>query len=223
VVLAVAPLLEAVPMAVLAAITVKVGFDILDWSFLGRAHHISRTATTIMYGVLLLTVFVDLIVAVAAGVFVANIITIERLSNLQSARVRTIDPSGDPVVVTAEERALLEEGEGYVVLFHLSGPMIFGVAQAIARENAAMESYARAVIIDLGEVSMLSTTVALALENVILDALQAGREVIVAGASADARSRLERLGVLARRVTMVEDRTEALRMAVARVREQQSG
>jgi SulP family sulfate permease len=223
VVLAVAPLLEAVPMAVLAAITVKVGFDILDWSFLGRAHHISRTATTIMYGVLLLTVFVDLIVAVAAGVFVANIITIERLSNLQSARVRTIDPSGDPVVVTAQERALLEEGEGYVVLFHLSGPMIFGVAQAIARENAAMESYARAVIIDLGEVSMLSTTVALALENVILDALQAGREVIVAGASADARSRLERLGVLARRVTMVEERTEALRMAVARVREQQSG
>jgi SulP family sulfate permease len=218
VVLAVAPLLETVPMAVLAAITVKVGFDILDWSFLGRAHHISRTATIIMYGVLLLTVFVDLIVAVAAGVFVANILTIERLSNLQSTRVRTIDPSGDPVVVNEEERALLEAGGGRVVLFHLSGPMIFGVAQAIARENAAMQSYARVVIIDLGEVSMLSTTVALALENVVLDALQAGRDVMVTGASADARRRLERLGVLARRVTMADDRTEALRQALQTVR-----
>jgi hypothetical protein len=47
-------LLFAVPIAVLAAITVKVGFDILDWCFLGRAHHVSRSATLIMYGVLVL-------------------------------------------------------------------------------------------------------------------------------------------------------------------------
>ncbi|NBF39420.1 MAG: STAS domain-containing protein [Spirochaetes bacterium] len=215
VVLAVAPLLEAVPMAVLAAITVKVGFDILDWSFLGRAHHISRTATIIMYGVLLLTVFVDLIVAVAAGVFVANVLTIERLSNLPSTRVRTIDPSGDPVVVNDEEKALLEAGGGRVVLFHLSGPMIFGVAQAIAREHAAVESHAQVVVIDLAEVSILGTTVALALENVIRDALHAGRRVVVAGASEEARDRLGRLGVLSGSVELTGDRLTALRDAVS--------
>ena len=214
VVLVVAPLLESVPMTILAAITIKVGFDILDWSFLGRAHHISRSATVIMYGVLLLTVFVDLIVAVAAGVFLANIMTIERLSNLPSTRVRTIDPSGDPVVVSDEERALLDEAGGRVVLFHLSGPMIFGVAQAVARENAAIHSYARVVIVDLAEVSMLGTTVALALENVIRDALEADRHVIVCGASDDVRRRLERLGALERGVASVDSRVEALRRGV---------
>ncbi|MFW6261764.1 MAG: SulP family inorganic anion transporter, partial [Spirochaetota bacterium] len=214
VVLLVAPLLESVPMTILAAITIKVGFDILDWSFLGRAHHISRSATVIMYGVLLLTVFVDLIVAVAAGVFLANIMTIERLSNLPSTRVRTIDPSGDPVVVSDEEHALLDDAGGRVVLFHLSGPMIFGVAQAVARENAAIHSYARVVIVDLAEVSMLGTTVALALENVIRDALEADRRVIVCGASADVRRRLERLGALERGVESAETRVEALRRGV---------
>ncbi|MFW5744931.1 MAG: SulP family inorganic anion transporter [Spirochaetota bacterium] len=214
VVLLVAPLLESVPMTILAAITIKVGFDILDWSFLGRAHHISRSATVIMYGVLLLTVFVDLIVAVAAGVFLANIMTIERLSNLPSTRVRTIDPSGDPVVVSDEEHALLDDAGGRVVLFHLSGPMIFGVAQAVARENAAIHSYARVVIVDLAEVSMLGTTVALALENVIRDALEADRRVIVCGASEDVRRRLERLGALERGVESAETRVEALRRGV---------
>ncbi|MFN2312710.1 MAG: SulP family inorganic anion transporter, partial [Spirochaetia bacterium] len=55
------PVIALIPLAVLSAIAVKVGIDILDWSFLGRAHHISRSTTVIMYLVLGLTVFVDLI------------------------------------------------------------------------------------------------------------------------------------------------------------------
>jgi sulfate permease, SulP family len=39
VVLWAAPLTKVIPLAVLAGIAVKVGFDILDWSFLKRAHH----------------------------------------------------------------------------------------------------------------------------------------------------------------------------------------
>ena len=196
VILAVAPLLQAIPMAVLAAIAVKVGFDILDWSFLGRAHKISRMASIIMYGVMLLTVLVDLIVAVGAGVFVANILTIERLSNLPSTRVKTIDPSGDPVVMSAQEREILERCAGQVLLFHLSGPMIFGVAQAISRETAAMESDAGILIVDLSEVSMLGTTVALALENLIRDALAEHKQVILAGAGDEEHQSFRSLGVI---------------------------
>ncbi|MFM7575459.1 MAG: SulP family inorganic anion transporter, partial [Microcystaceae cyanobacterium] len=68
VVLGAARLTEPIPMAVLAGIALKVGIDILDWSFLKRSHQISVKGSLIMYGVLLLTVFVDLIVAVGVGV-----------------------------------------------------------------------------------------------------------------------------------------------------------
>lgn len=80
VVLWAAPLTEPIPNAVLAGILIKVGIDIIDWNFLKRAHLLSLRAAFIMYGVMLLTVFVDLIVAVGVGVFIANMLTIKRLA-----------------------------------------------------------------------------------------------------------------------------------------------
>lgn len=60
VVLVAGGLTEPIPMAVLAGIAVYVGFNILDWSFIQRAHKVSFAGMAVMYGVMLLTVFVDL-------------------------------------------------------------------------------------------------------------------------------------------------------------------
>jgi SulP family sulfate permease len=215
VVLFAAPLLTNVPMVILAAITFKVGVDILDWSFLRRAHRVSITSTVIMYGVLLLTVFVDIMVAVGIGVFIANLITIDRLSRLQAARVRTIDPTSYDIPLLPEERTLFEQGEGRIQIFHLSGPMIFGVASAIAREQAQMKD-AKALIIDLKDVPYLSITVALAIENLIRDAHAAGCRTFVTGANPAVRPRLDKLdfgGAGGTRFT--DNRLDALREAHA--------
>ncbi|MEM8736952.1 MAG: SulP family inorganic anion transporter [Planctomycetota bacterium] len=194
VILVLAPLLESVPMAVLAAIAFKVGFDILDWSFLKRVHLVSRTATLIMYSVMGLTVFVDLVVAVGLGVFIANILTIDRLSRLQSAEVQPITASGEELSLDPRERTVFEQGHGQILLMYLSGPMIFGVANAITRQSDAVKSkQAKALIIDLQDVPILSTTIALALENLVLEARDAGIAVSIAGASGETRSRLERI------------------------------
>lgn len=213
----IAPLLRNVPYAILAAITVKVGIDIFDWSFLGRAHRISRSATIIMWSVLILTVLVDLIVAVGVGVFVANILTIERLTNLPSTRVRAIDPSGESVVMSEEERQLLESASGKVLLFYLSGPMIFGVGQAIYRESAAISERTAALVVDLSDVSLLSTTVNLALENVIRDACKNDTIVYVSGATPRVLASLTRLDLPEEEVRFTTDRPTALRDAVTRV------
>jgi MFS superfamily sulfate permease-like transporter len=84
------PTLISEPTRPMTVVMTKVGIDILDWSFLKRAQKISLKGTLIMYGVMLLTVFVDLIVAVGVGVFIANILTIDRLSELQAQEVKTI-------------------------------------------------------------------------------------------------------------------------------------
>ncbi len=85
VVLVAGGLTEPIPMAVLAGIAVYVGFNILDWSFIQRAHKVSLPAMMIMYGVMLLTVFVDLMVAVGLGVFISNILIIEKLVKSRTA------------------------------------------------------------------------------------------------------------------------------------------
>ncbi|MBD2360658.1 SulP family inorganic anion transporter [Anabaena minutissima FACHB-250] len=219
VVLWAANLTESIPMAVLAGIALKVGIDILDWSFLKRAHKVSWKGSVIMYGVLFLTVFVDLIVAVGIGVFIANILTIERLSQLQSQEVKTISDADDTIVLNDEEKKLLDQANGRILLFYLSGPMIFGVSKAIAREHSAMVD-SDVLIVDLSDVPMLGVTASLAIENAIKDACEQGRHVLIVGAAGKVKRRLENFGV-ARFVPphyMFVDRVEALKQAVALVK-----
>lgn len=216
VVLGAARYTQPIPMAVLAGIALKVGLDILDWSFLKRSHKVSLKGSIIMYGVLFLTVFVDLIVAVGVGVFIANILTIERLSEIRTDDVKLISDTDDDARLSDEENQLLNKGEGRVLLFYLSGPMIFGLSKAIAREHNAMKD-ADTLVMDLSDVPMLGVTASLAIENVIRDAHDKGSEVYLVGASTKIQTRLERLGLfrLIKPEHIFNHRTEALRQAVA--------
>ncbi len=219
VVLWAAGLTKSIPMAVLAGIALKVGIDILDWSFLKRSHKISLKGTLIMYGVLLLTVFVDLIVAVGVGVFIANILTIDRLSELQAQEVKTITDNDDEILLSPEEKRLLNQANGRIILFYLSGPMIFGVSKAIAREHTAMKE-ADVLIVDLSDVPLLGVTASLAIENAIKDAIDKGLQVFIVGATSKIQHRLERLGILAQLPPdhVLMDRTIALQQAVTFVK-----
>ena len=189
-----APITSGIPLAVLAGIVLKVGIDIIDWGFLKRVHRISWKAAGIVYSVVLLTVFVDLMVAVAVGVFVANILTIDRLSELQSNAVKAITDDDDQIILNTEEKRLLDAANGRLLLFHLSGPMIFGVAKAISREHSAIDNY-DVLLVDLSEVPVLGVTSSLAIENAIQEAIDLGREVIVVGATGKVKQRLEMLGI----------------------------
>lgn len=218
VILGASGLAASIPMAVLAGIALKVGIDIIDWGFLKRAHKVSLKGSLIMYGVILLTVLVDLMVAVGVGVFVANFLTIERMNALQAKGVKAISTGDGDVDLPEEEKALLDRGQGKVMLFQLNGAMIFGVAKAISREHTAI-SNCQSVVFDLGSVSHLGVTAALALENAVEEAVEKGRSVYVVGATGTTRRRLEKLRLfdLLRPERTEISRLEALQQAVGQL------
>ncbi|MBS9876907.1 SulP family inorganic anion transporter [Vibrio sp. 665] len=219
VVLVAGGLTEPIPMAVLAGIAVYVGFNILDWSFIQRAHKVSFSGMAVMYGVMLLTVFVDLIVAVGLGVFISNIIIIERLSREQARQVKAIsDADEDDVPLTDSERGLLDRANGKVLFFYLSGPMIFSVSKAISRQHSSISDY-DVMILDLTDVPMIDVTVGLALENAIKDALDANCAVYLLCPNERTREQLEKFHVidLVPDENMYQFRYEALNAAVAHV------
>ena len=191
-------LTEPIPMAVLAGIAVYVGFNILDWSFIQRAHKVSVQGMAIMYGVMFLTVFVDLIVAVGLGVFISNILIIEQLSREQTRTVRSIsdtDGDDDDLPLTEDERAILDRAHGKLLFLYLSGPMIFSVSKAISRQHTSVSDY-EVMILDLTDVPMIDVTVGLALENAIKDALDAKCEVFLLCPNEQTLQELEKFHVV---------------------------
>jgi len=192
-----AGLTSVIPLSVLAGIALKVGIDIIDWKFLKRAHLVSYKGAAITYGVILLTVFVDLIVAVGIGLFIANVMTVTRLSELQADDVKAITSSDDETVELSDREAeLLDRAQGKVMLMHLQGTMIFGASREIIRKNTASEAYS-SLIIDLNKVLHLGVSASLAIEETIKDNLSANKRVYIVGEkSAQPVGRLETLGVL---------------------------
>ncbi|RMF24969.1 MAG: SulP family inorganic anion transporter, partial [Cyanobacteria bacterium J083] len=188
-------LTENIPHAVLAGILIKVGIDIIDWSFLKRAHQISWKATGLMYLVLFLTVFVDLITAVAVGVFFANLLTIKSLSDLQSDRIKAITHPEDDIALSSEEKAILQRAKGKILLFSLSGPMSFGAAKTISQRMGIVSKY-DVLILDLTDVPLLGVTAPLAIENMIKDACERKRKVFLVGAKGKVKERLQKMKLL---------------------------
>jgi SulP family sulfate permease len=214
-------LVENIPKAVLAGIAIKVGMDIIDWGFLRRAHRVSTRGALIMYGVILMTVFVDLITAVGIGLFVANILTIRRLADLQSEGVRVLGLPGQEDGeqcnnAQPEEKKILGDPSNGVVMLCLSGPLIFGSAKALTRQQNDLAD-ARSLVVDLTDVPHLGVTTALALEGVIHEAVDHGCRVYLAGVKNQPRTRLENLDVdkLVPTGNWIDKRVDALKRAVA--------
>lgn len=209
-------LTENIPHTVLAGILIKVGIDIIDWSFIKRAHRISLKAALLMYGVLFLTVFVDLITAVATGVFIANVLTVRRLSDLQAGKVKAITMPNGEIPLHPEEEELLKQARGQILLLRLGGPMSFGAAKAISQQMGIVEDY-EVLILDLTEVPFLGVTASLAVENMVKEACENGREVLIVGAKSEVKARLKRLNILDRLPPQnrLSHRLEALEQALA--------
>ena len=214
-------LVEPIPKAVLAGIAIKVGLDIVDWGFLRRAHKVSIRGALIMYGVIAMTVFVDLITAVGIGLFVANVLTIRRLADLQSEGVRVLGLPGSEDGLecpnaTPEEVRILRDPSNGVVMLCLSGPLIFGAAKAVTRQQHDLMA-ARSLIVDLTEVPHIGVTTSLAVETVVREAVTHGCRVYFAGIHEQPRKRLGNLG-LARIIpaeNWIETRSVALKQAVS--------
>jgi SulP family sulfate permease len=68
IVLFLSPIASAIPLSVLAAILIRVGIDIIDWDFFKNLRTKSNLEILTTFLVIFLTVFINLIIAVCAGV-----------------------------------------------------------------------------------------------------------------------------------------------------------
>ena len=209
------PLAAQIPTALLAGILIKVGLDIIDWGFLLRAHKLSLKTASVMYGVLLMTVFWDLIWAVLVGVFIANMLTIDSITETQLEGMEADNPfdsssnnNAANAQLPSDEKALLDRCAGEVMLFRLKGPLSFGAAKGITERMMLVRNY-KVLILDITDVPRLGVTATLAIEDMVQEALNNSRKAYVAGATGRVKDRLAKFGV-----DVIGTRKEALTAAI---------
>ena len=190
VVLGVGPVASVIPHAALAGVLVKVGLDIIDFSYLKRAHRGPRWDLILMALVLSLTVFVDLITAVATGVVLAALAYVRQVAKIQLDELI----SRPYAQATPEERELIDRLGNYVTVFEFGGPLSFGAAADVGhkvRERYRDDTHA--IILDFNRVPFLDVSAARAVETIACDAHAAHKTVYIVGMAPDVSDTLSSL------------------------------
>lgn len=190
-------LVEIIPNAVLATILFKVGFDIIDWTFLFRLRKADKSSIVIVTTTVILTVFVDLISAVGVGTILACLYTIQRLTKqqLDAAKILNLTESKD--YLSNQQKEVLDKMGDRVLLYHLKGIFSFSAAKGLTQKLKFHDAH-EILILDLLDVPLIDTTTALTFEEIVLTTLKTGRKVIVICADNEVLRTLKKLGVVPR-------------------------
>jgi SulP family sulfate permease len=182
-----------IPLAALAGILLKVGWDIIDWGFLRRLHRAPREKAVVMVVTFALTAAVDLITAVTVGLIMAGFVAARARESDELAGVSHADGSGEGSL-SEEEQAILAGAAGRVRVTSLAGAFSFASARELQRRVVAAAG--GVVVLDLSGLQRADLSAALAIEEVVNRSVDTSDAVfVVVGATATS---LDRLGVFAR-------------------------
>jgi SulP family sulfate permease len=211
------PIVAYVPNAVLAAILMKVGWDIVDWGYLRRVRQLPLEKVVVMVVTLGLTVFVDLITAVAVGIILASFVNSRWLATEQLKGLKQSADADALDVLTPEERALLRETNGRVLVTLLHGSFSYASARDLAHRDTQSATPGDVVIYDFTHAGYMDPSAAMAIDEMVELSQRHGRYVIVSGLKDHTYRALKGMRVLDRvsREQQFTDRLEAIRAAVA--------
>ena len=214
IVLGLGGLVAYIPHAALAGILLKVGYDVIDWRFVRRMPRAPRVDQLLMLVVLVLTVFVDVITAVGVGIVIASLAFVKEMAEVQVQSIKTISDPEHERMFDPATAALARQHREEIMFLHLSGLISFGAANELLRKFSALGSY-RLLIIDLLDVPRIDGSAALALEEVIQRATEAGRTVFIVGLTYPVARLMGRMGCLdqVRETERFDGRAEAVQAA----------
>ncbi|MBK7636710.1 MAG: SulP family inorganic anion transporter [Saprospiraceae bacterium] len=120
-------LASKIPLPVLSGNLLTVGIDIVDKRGLSHIGKITKSDAFVLVLVLILTVFVDLLQAVAAGMIVSSVIFIKQMGDI------TQKESASTSMQTSKEQEKLHERyhipesiRKHVAIKKINGPLFFG-------------------------------------------------------------------------------------------------
>lgn len=221
-VLGLGPIAEIIPHAALAGILLKVGWDIIDWQYLKRIRSAPRDKLFVMLVTLTLTVFVDLITAVAVGLIVAGFVTARWMETeeLKGISQLALPEDEDDSDLSEVEKEALKDANGDIVLLALRGRFSYASARELVHRIGIGITGYKVAIFDFSGAAHIDTSAALAIESLLKSAADETEAVFVFGLSGPAEKTLGQLRVLEclPKSSVVKTRSEAVAKAIDMLR-----
>lgn len=196
VVLGAGDLAEKIPLSVLAGILITVGLDIIDYKGLKHIMHVPRTDAAVMIVVLLLTVFVNLLQAVAIGMILASVLFMKKMGDIaeEKTKYETIENYSEEYT-WRDEIDIPETVLDQVYIKHLYGPLFFGFASQFQDLIKTIPDV-KIVIIRMDKVPYIDQSGIYAIEEAVLYLESRGIEVAFAGIQAQPKDMLRRIRII---------------------------
>jgi SulP family sulfate permease len=172
-----APLARHIPLAILAGILVIVSYDMGEWREIPDVLKLGAAEAAVWGITVFLTIFADLTVAVEAGMILAALLYIRRVTT--TTTVARVTPE---YVRRGREHSLqLQEIPDDVAIYRIHGPFLFGATDKIAELENDVRDLPKVVILRLRNMTAIDGTGLHALEH-FADVLHAsGRALLLCG------------------------------------------
>jgi SulP family sulfate permease len=169
------PLLKDVPKPVLSALLISVGIGIIDFKGMKKLFSLKNSDSLVLLLVVVLTVFVDLLVAVGIGMVLSSFFFMQRMGELVDQQSK----SGD--INEIEKKLKIPESiKNRIMVYELDGPLFYGFSDQF-KEQAEAIIGKDAVIINMSQVPYIDASGTYVLEEVIKNFKDKKVEVILVG------------------------------------------
>ena len=192
--LALGPVASQIPAAVLAGLLITVGIGVMDYKGLKAIPYMPRPEVLIMLVVLILSSIWNLVYAVGIGLVIASLMFMKKIGDLTAEQSDVKSLSEEKL--WDDEVSFPEDLKQSVFIKHLKGPLFFGSTsdfQALAKQ---IPDSACTVIIRMDKMPYMDQSGLFAMEDVLIDLVKKGINVLLVHIEKQPRYMLERIDVI---------------------------
>lgn len=173
-----APLARFIPLSVLAAILLVVSYNMGEWRQIPELFKQSKFEIVAWIVTFMLTVFADLTVAVEAGMILAVLVFIRKVTQTTTVSEVTAEYIREGHVHILQHKEI----PAYVSIFRIHGPFLFGATDKLDVIVNRLPDLPPILILRLRNMTAIDSTGLQALENLADHVHESGRHFILCGA-----------------------------------------
>ena len=196
-------LASKIPQAVLAGILVSVGIGVIDYKGLNAIFSLPKdlkigpvkvsSEVLIMFTVMILATFWDLIYAVGIGLVFASLIFMKKTGDLtaQKSNVTPLDEGS-----WDDERDMIKELKNNTFIKHINGPLFFGFTSEFQQLSKQIPASANTIIIRMDRMPYMDQSGLYALEDMLVSLRDSNKTVLFVSPQNQPRFMMERIDII---------------------------